>query len=53
MTKDAAEMLVFDLLDAARYFDRAETGFRRDARKDYEEMRDKVIEALCAPRPQS
>ena len=48
MTREEAQTLVFDLLDAARYFDRAETGFRKDAREDYEAMRDKVIEALTA-----
>lgn len=49
MSRDDAESLVFDLLDAARSFDQAETAFRRGAREYYEEMRDKVISALSIP----
>lgn len=51
MSRDDAQSLVFDLLDAARSFDRAETGFRKDAREYYEEVRDKVIAALSLSRP--
>jgi hypothetical protein len=49
MTREEAQCMVFDLLDAARAYDRAETGFRRDARESYEEMRTKVINALHRP----
>lgn len=50
MSRDDAESLVFDLLDAARSLDQTETAFRRGAREYYEEMRDKVISALSRPR---
>jgi len=46
--------MVFDLLDAARAYDLADTGFRRDAREHYEEMRAKVIAALLhEPEPRT
>jgi len=54
MTREEARCMVFDLLDAARAYDLADTGFRRDAREHYEEMRAKVIAALLhEPEPRT
>lgn len=44
MTKDDAKSMVFDLIDAARYFERNPRD--RYAREEYETQRNRVISAL-------
>lgn len=46
MTREEAEALVDDLLDASTYYERAESGYVRSARLDYRQKKEAVIAAL-------
>jgi hypothetical protein len=49
MTRQAAEDLVEDLLQASHEYEHAVVGFTNSRRKDYLEAKEKVIAALCEP----